>query len=80
MSEVLGLLPSSQFQRIHKSHIINLNKIDTIETHQVKIGDLSIPIGQSYRSNFLTPTVKKQKNSGYSGLTTAQWSSSPRAN
>jgi len=37
------------FIRIHRSFIININKIDTIEKSIVKIGRASIPISDSYK-------------------------------
>lgn len=52
MQETLQLLPTNGFCRIHKSYIISLKHIDTIEIHQVKIGSHSIPIGKSYRDEF----------------------------
>ncbi|WP_299900795.1 LytTR family DNA-binding domain-containing protein [uncultured Aquimarina sp.] len=38
------------FLRIHHSFIISKEKIQIIEGNQIKIGDHSIPIGQTYRS------------------------------
>jgi len=45
-------LPARSFMRIHKSYLISLNKIDKIERNHVKIGDESMPIGDSYRREF----------------------------
>ena len=53
MQEALRLLPADAFCRIHKSYIISLKQIDSIEFHQVKIKDLTIPIGKTYREEFL---------------------------
>jgi DNA-binding LytR/AlgR family response regulator len=53
MSEALRFLPSSAFCRIHKSYIISLKQIDSIEFHQIKIKDNVIPIGKTYREEFL---------------------------
>jgi DNA-binding LytR/AlgR family response regulator len=60
MPEVIELLPSLHFQRIHKSYIISLKQIDTIEVHQVKIKDNVIPIGQTFRSEFFKKTSDKR--------------------
>ena len=57
MKEVLDLLPSSNFVRIHKSYIISLNHIDAIERHDVVVRGKLIPIGVTYREHFLS-TVK----------------------
>lgn len=53
MKETLKKLPADQFMRIHKSYIVNFRKIDVIETDQVKIGETNIPIGETYKKDFL---------------------------
>lgn len=45
-------LPSSQFIRIHKSFIVAINKITSIERNRVQIGDQNIAIGEIYRDTF----------------------------
>ena len=45
-------LPSKGFKRIHKSYLIALDKIDSIERNHVKIGKESLPIGDSFRREF----------------------------
>jgi two-component system, LytTR family, response regulator len=45
------LLPY-QFVRIHKSFIVSLSHINSIEKGWVQIGDKEIPIGDSYREEF----------------------------
>ena len=50
--EILELLPSSQFQRIHKSYIVSLRHIDSIERHRVKISDKLLPVSLTYRDEF----------------------------
>jgi DNA-binding LytR/AlgR family response regulator len=47
------ILPDSNFIRVHKSYIVALNKIDTLEKNRIFIGDSVIPIGETYRENFL---------------------------
>lgn len=42
-----------QFIRIHKSYIISLSHIETIEKDYVKFGTIEIPIGDSYKEAFL---------------------------
>lgn len=53
MKEVLDLLTSRNFARIHKSYIVSLDHIDIIEKHQVIISGDKIPIGVTYREEFL---------------------------
>ena len=54
LKDALKKLPAQQFLRIHKSYIVNFRKIDVIETDQVKIGETNIPIGETYKKEFLT--------------------------
>jgi two-component system LytT family response regulator len=51
--DVQDLLPTQLFERIHKSYIVSIKHIRIIEKHRVMIGDRSIPIGVTYRENFL---------------------------
>lgn len=44
----------TQFVRIHKSAIVNLEKIEEIEDAHVKIRSFRLPIGRTYRSDFLS--------------------------
>lgn len=53
MTEVLNLLPTNKFTRIHKSYIVSFKHIDIIEKHQVVINKVTIPIGITYREHFL---------------------------
>ncbi len=42
------------FQRVHRSYIVNLNKIDSINNNMVELGEDYIPISQSYEKELLT--------------------------
>jgi DNA-binding LytR/AlgR family response regulator len=53
-------LPANLFYRIHKSFLIALQRIEYIEGNMVIIQKLQIPIGQTYRTDFLT-TLNKSK-------------------
>lgn len=44
-------LPASQFLRIHKSYIVNINHIASMEGNQIKLEDQRLPIGKSYLVN-----------------------------
>ncbi|GAQ14674.1 two-component system response regulator [Myroides odoratimimus] len=46
------LIPSF-FLRVSKSYIINVNHIDSFNTHNVYIGEFEIPLGETYRKDFL---------------------------
>lgn len=44
-----NILPKSSFLRIHKSYIVSIQKIDTVEGNRLKIGEKSLPIGNFYK-------------------------------
>lgn len=46
------ILPSTKFIRIHRSYIIQKNKIDYISKNRVTIADKELPIGESYKEDF----------------------------
>lgn len=49
INEMLDLLPAEKFVRIHRSFIIARNKISKYNKQAVFIGDVELPIGQSYQ-------------------------------
>jgi len=54
LKKMVSLLPEKQFIRVHKSYIIAIDKIETIERNRIIIGGERIPIGESYRQYFFT--------------------------
>ncbi len=46
-------MPAKSFARVHRSYIVNCDKIDSMEDLHIIIGDKSIPIGASYKGAFL---------------------------
>lgn len=52
MKKMEELLPAARFMRIHRSFIINLDKIDSIEKSRVLIGDMTINVSDSYKEAF----------------------------
>lgn len=50
---LLNQLAENQFIRVHKSYAISINKFEVIEGNMIKINDKSIPIGQTYRNEFM---------------------------
>jgi DNA-binding LytR/AlgR family response regulator len=46
------ILPKEDFIRIHRSYIVALDKIDSIERNRVKIGEELLPISDSYKDGF----------------------------
>lgn len=51
-------LPREQFLRIHRSFIVNLEKIDAYSATDVEIGKLSIPIGRNYKNDVMKVLAK----------------------
>jgi two-component system, LytTR family, response regulator len=45
-------LPSGKFCRVHKSYIVSLDKIKSIERNVIIIADQRIPVSNTYRENF----------------------------
>jgi two-component system LytT family response regulator len=52
MKKMEDTLPEKHFVRVHKSYIVALNKIDSIERSRIRIGDKIIPVGDTYRDDF----------------------------
>ncbi len=46
-------LPPSQFMRVHRSYIVNLEKITEIARLRIILGDTYIPVGELYKDKFL---------------------------
>ncbi|WP_452602699.1 LytR/AlgR family response regulator transcription factor [Pontimicrobium sp. MEBiC06410] len=46
-------LPKSQFMRVHRSFMVNLKKITTIERNRIVFGDKYIPVSEKYKDTFL---------------------------
>jgi len=51
MNDLMNSLPPDNFIRIHRSFVIAIDKIDTIEKHAVVIQGKRIPIGESFRDD-----------------------------
>lgn len=54
LKELEEQLPTSFFIRIHKSYIVSIHEIETLEGNQVEIGGLRLPVSKSYK-----PAVEK---------------------
>ncbi|HVV54573.1 MAG TPA: LytTR family DNA-binding domain-containing protein [Mucilaginibacter sp.] len=52
MKKMEDALPEKHFIRVHKSYIVSINKIDSIERSRIFIGDKIIPVGDTYRDDF----------------------------
>lgn len=52
MKKMEEVLPEHQFIRVHKSYILALDKIESIERSRITITNKIIPIGDTYRESF----------------------------
>ena len=53
------VLPDDRFIRIHRSYIIALDKIDSIERNRVKIGGQLLPLSDTYKDGFFSVLKSK---------------------
>jgi DNA-binding LytR/AlgR family response regulator len=51
-------LPKERFLRIHRSFIINRDKIDAYSASEVEIGKIHIPIGRNYKNDVIRALAK----------------------
>ena len=49
MKTVEDSLPHYQFMRVHRSFIVNMDKINMIDRGRIVIGDVFIPVSESYK-------------------------------
>lgn len=50
--ELEQIIPSTLVCRVHKSYMVALNKIESIERSRIKISDQIIPISETYKESF----------------------------
>ena len=52
-------LPSGYFLRVHKSFIVNTNKIKSVTKNRIIIHDRWIPVGDNYKTEFQNSVINK---------------------
>lgn len=52
MKSLEGMLPADRFLRVHRSYIVQKEKIRVIEHNRIVFGNTYIPIGDSYKQAF----------------------------
>lgn len=52
MKKIEEMLPSKRFIRVHKSYIVPLDKINSIEKNRIYIDGQGVPIGDTYKDEF----------------------------
>ena len=55
-------LPADTFIRVHRSYIVNIDQIKTIERNRIVFGKLYIPISDSYKERFAKMLEKRTLN------------------
>lgn len=46
-------LPQPEFLRVHRSYIVNMKKVEALDRMRIMIGDVMIPISDSYKNNIM---------------------------
>lgn len=52
LTDFSGRLPARRFCRIHRSHLVALDKIDFVERRRVVIGEKWLPVSDGFREKF----------------------------
>jgi DNA-binding LytR/AlgR family response regulator len=52
MKQMEEALPPNRFMRVHKSYLVALDKIHSVERQEIHIGNTIIPVGSTYADNF----------------------------
>ena len=58
MKHIINTLPSSKYIQIHKSYLVNIEKIKMINGNQIVIGDETITIARNFREEVFQKIMK----------------------
>jgi DNA-binding LytR/AlgR family response regulator len=64
MKTILNLLPETEFVRVHKSFAVAIDKIRSFNSARIVIDRKEIPVGRSYRKDFLQKMEALKRNTG----------------
>jgi len=53
LKSVESKLPANKFVRVHRSYIVQIDNVRTVEDTTIYINEVSIPIGALYKENFI---------------------------
>jgi two-component system, LytTR family, response regulator len=53
LTEMIDLLPTEQFMRVHKSYIVALHAVEKVERHQLSVGKTTIPLAAAFRDTVI---------------------------
>lgn len=59
MKSLEETLPAHRFIRVHRSYIVQKDKITSIKKSRIEIGNKQIPIGDTYRQSFIAIIERK---------------------
>lgn len=59
---IFNQLPGTDFLRVNKSFVVNLNNIESVDNHWVTIAGFEIPLGASFKDNLLKRIEKQTLN------------------
>jgi len=52
LKNIEAKLPPDRFMRVHRSFIVNLEQVNTIERSRILFGNVRIPVGEQYKEKF----------------------------
>ncbi|MNL13146.1 Transcriptional regulatory protein YpdB [compost metagenome] len=59
---ICNQLPGSDFVRVNKSFVVNLNNIESVDNHWVTVAGFEMPLGASFKENLLKRIEKHTIN------------------
>ena len=60
LSSLEKQFPQERFMRVHKSYLVALNKIDTLEGNQIAIGKQLIPVSRSIKEQLMHRVIESK--------------------
>ena len=60
LKNMLAKLPKNVFKQVHRSYIINFNKIQALEKNIIKIDKYDIPIGAAFKERIIDVLIQKR--------------------
>lgn len=60
LKNMLAKLPDNLFKQVHRSYIINFNKVQTFEKNTLKIDKHDIPIGAAFKEKIVEMLIQKR--------------------
>jgi DNA-binding LytR/AlgR family response regulator len=52
IKKMTAILPTERFIRVHKSFIVSIDKIDSLEGNMIKINNVRLPLGNNFKTDF----------------------------